>query len=284
MACGSTASRCRSRPTPSSTCCALNGWRTAPDRQEPPAEFQRRATVRRSDRTLPAGYVAPPEGLRRGRQGRPRRPDLRPGKRQDLRRQSRARPASGPITASTMSSCARSMPPACRATIRNGCASAAPTATSCADRRTSLPHDYVLPQAWRTALPEELYPTSYVIERTLAYLDDHARDGRRQAVLPAMLVSRSASSVHAARPLLGHVQARGHGAAGRIPHRQPAAAAARRRAACRARQRHPRRQLAAGLCRQRARDPRGDRADLRHDRDDRRRHREDPRSASTSSG
>jgi arylsulfatase A-like enzyme len=38
-----------------------------------------------------------------------------------------------------------------------------------------LPHDYVLPQAWRTALPEELYPTSYVVERTLAYLDDHAR-------------------------------------------------------------------------------------------------------------
>jgi arylsulfatase A-like enzyme len=32
-----------------------------------------------------------------------------------------------------------------------------------------------LPQAWRTALPEELYPTSYVVERTLAYLDDHAR-------------------------------------------------------------------------------------------------------------
>jgi arylsulfatase A-like enzyme len=39
-----------------------------------------------------------------------------------------------------------------------------------------LPHDYVMPQAWRTALPEELYPTSYVVERTLAYLDDHARN------------------------------------------------------------------------------------------------------------
>jgi arylsulfatase A-like enzyme len=38
-----------------------------------------------------------------------------------------------------------------------------------------LPHDYVLPQAWRTALPEELYPTSYVVERTLAWLDDFAR-------------------------------------------------------------------------------------------------------------
>ncbi len=40
-----------------------------------------------------------------------------------------------------------------------------------------LPHDYVMPQAWRTALPEELYPTSYVVERTLAYLDGHARNG-----------------------------------------------------------------------------------------------------------
>jgi arylsulfatase A-like enzyme len=38
----------------------------------------------------------------------------------------------------------------------------------------ALPTDYTLPQAWRTSLPEELYPTSYVVERTLAYLDDHA--------------------------------------------------------------------------------------------------------------
>jgi arylsulfatase A-like enzyme len=39
----------------------------------------------------------------------------------------------------------------------------------------ALPSNYVLPQAWRTSLPEELYPTSYVVERTLAYLDDYAR-------------------------------------------------------------------------------------------------------------
>ena len=38
-----------------------------------------------------------------------------------------------------------------------------------------LPHEYVLPQAWRTALPEELYPTSYVVERTLAWLDGFAQ-------------------------------------------------------------------------------------------------------------
>ncbi len=33
----------------------------------------------------------------------------------------------------------------------------------------------MLPQAWRTALPEELYPTSYVVERTLAWLDGFAQ-------------------------------------------------------------------------------------------------------------
>ncbi|MGH6771432.1 MAG: sulfatase family protein [Xanthobacteraceae bacterium] len=39
----------------------------------------------------------------------------------------------------------------------------------------ALPHDYVLPQAWRTRLPAELYPTSYVVERTIAWLEDYAQ-------------------------------------------------------------------------------------------------------------
>ncbi len=43
---------------------------------------------------------------------------------------------------------------------------------------------YSLPQAWRTAMPEELYPTSYVVERTLAYLDAHAA---RSAASPFFL-------------------------------------------------------------------------------------------------
>ena len=30
-----------------------------------------------------------------------------------------------------------------------------------------------MPQAWRTAIPEELYPTAYVAERACAWLDDH---------------------------------------------------------------------------------------------------------------
>jgi arylsulfatase A-like enzyme len=32
------------------------------------------------------------------------------------------------------------------------------------------------PQAWRTRIPEELYPTSYVAERTIAWLETHRRE------------------------------------------------------------------------------------------------------------
>ncbi len=38
-----------------------------------------------------------------------------------------------------------------------------------------LPHDYDCPQAVRTAVPEELYSTSYVKKRALEFLDDPAR-------------------------------------------------------------------------------------------------------------
>lgn len=37
---------------------------------------------------------------------------------------------------------------------------------------------YSVPQAWRTRIPEELYPTSFVAERTIAYLEDHAASRR----------------------------------------------------------------------------------------------------------
>ncbi len=36
------------------------------------------------------------------------------------------------------------------------------------------------PQAWRTAVPEELYPTSFVAEQTIQYLEDHAAGGREE--------------------------------------------------------------------------------------------------------
>ena len=56
------------------------------------------------------------------------------------------------------------------------------------------------------AIPEELYPTAYVAERTMKYLENYSRTRPRQAVFPAMLVSRSASSVHAAGAILGYVR------------------------------------------------------------------------------
>ena len=38
-------------------------------------------------------------------------------------------------------------------------------------------NEYSVPQAWRTAIPEDLYPTAYVAERTCAWLDDHVSKG-----------------------------------------------------------------------------------------------------------
>ena len=40
--------------------------------------------------------------------------------------------------------------------------------------KNQIANDYACPQAWRTAVPEELYSTTFVEERTRAYLDDHA--------------------------------------------------------------------------------------------------------------
>ena len=38
--------------------------------------------------------------------------------------------------------------------------------------KNSLPHDYICPQAYRTAIPEELYATAFLGERAAAFLDD----------------------------------------------------------------------------------------------------------------
>src|SRR4029434_7976142 len=35
-------------------------------------------------------------------------------------------------------------------------------------------------QAWRTRMPEALYPTAYVAERTMMYLENYARTDRSQ--------------------------------------------------------------------------------------------------------
>ena len=44
-------------------------------------------------------------------------------------------------------------------------------------RKNALAHDYICPQAWRTAVPEALYPSAFVAERTIGYLDRHVESG-----------------------------------------------------------------------------------------------------------
>ena len=99
--------------------------------------------------------------------------------------------------------------------------------TRCATQRISCAHDYVCPQAIRTPIPEELYPTSYIADKACEWLDGYAPRAARRSVLSDGVVSRSASSVHAAGPLLVDVSARRHGAAAEFRPRQPAAGAAR---------------------------------------------------------
>ena len=49
-----------------------------------------------------------------------------------------------------------------------------PNSKSLKGHKNSIPHNYTASQAWRTAIPEELYPTSYITEKSLKYLDEMA--------------------------------------------------------------------------------------------------------------
>jgi len=50
-----------------------------------------------------------------------------------------------------------------------------PDPASLRGAKNQLPgNDYIAPQAWRTRIPQELYSTSYVAERTIAFLERHA--------------------------------------------------------------------------------------------------------------
>jgi arylsulfatase A-like enzyme len=46
------------------------------------------------------------------------------------------------------------------------------------DAKNQLAHDYECPQAIRTPIPEELYPTRYIAERACMWLDDYGRAKR----------------------------------------------------------------------------------------------------------
>jgi arylsulfatase A-like enzyme len=48
------------------------------------------------------------------------------------------------------------------------------------DRKNQLPHDYACPQAYRTPIPEELYPTSYIADKSCEWLDRYTAGNRDQ--------------------------------------------------------------------------------------------------------
>ncbi|MDJ0826167.1 MAG: sulfatase-like hydrolase/transferase [Rhodobacter sp.] len=52
---------------------------------------------------------------------------------------------------------------------------AAPDWRALRDRDNELPHNYSCPQAYRTPIPEALYPTAWVADRAIDYLTDPAR-------------------------------------------------------------------------------------------------------------
>jgi arylsulfatase A-like enzyme len=53
-----------------------------------------------------------------------------------------------------------------------------PDADALRERKNQLAHDYVCPQAIRTPIPEELYPTSYIADKACAWLDGYGRAKR----------------------------------------------------------------------------------------------------------
>ncbi len=52
----------------------------------------------------------------------------------------------------------------------------APNWAALHDRANQLPHNYTCPQAYRTPVPEELYPTAYVADRAVEYLHGRKND------------------------------------------------------------------------------------------------------------
>ncbi len=53
-----------------------------------------------------------------------------------------------------------------------------PDADALRDPKNQLAHDYVCPQAIRTAIPEELYPTSYIADKACEWLEGYTRANR----------------------------------------------------------------------------------------------------------
>ncbi len=151
------------------------GWRTALIGKSHLQNMTGMPTVVEKPK-LPDGYQPPPAGFDEAEKDDYDRRGLRAGERPRLGQKPDTLRSACPITASTMSSCAQATPSRCMAPTPAGCASAGPTPIHCAARRRPCRRTMSLPQAWRTSLPEELYPTSYVVDRTIAYLEDARRN------------------------------------------------------------------------------------------------------------
>ena len=199
-----------------------NGWRTALIGKShlqnfgglPPAlnAGQRRGLRRRA------------EGPGRGRQGGPRLDPIYDRKETPgSSTQSGARPVPARITASSIVELCSNHATRVHGHYTKWLRDGGRTATGCAGLENALPHDYVMPQAWRTALPEELYPTSYVVERTMAGWT--ASRGRRDA--PFFLQCSFPDPHHPFTPpgrYWDMYKPADMELPSRIPHRQPAAA------------------------------------------------------------
>ena len=129
---------------------------------------------------------------------------------------------------------------------------------------------YTAPQAWRTRMPEELYPTAYVAERTMMYLENYARTDRSR---PFYLQCSFPDPHHPFTPP-GRYWDMYDPETIRLPSSfhagERADPAAFKKSLRRARAEQEQQRWPTHLCHQRARSERGDRAHLRHDFDDRR--------------
>ena len=124
----------------------------------------------------------------------------RPGARCKLRRGEEAAPSDGPYDQEHPKrwEAGRDFDMSCRSTASSTSTCAPRTATmvgghyyvwlksrrgdadALRDRKNQLPHDYVCPQAFRTPIPEELYPTSYIADKSCEWLDRYAAGERDQ--------------------------------------------------------------------------------------------------------
>ena len=154
-----------------------------------------------------------------------------------------------------------------------------PDADALRDHKNQLPHDYVCPQAFRTPIPEELYPTAYIADKSCEWLDRYAAGDRDK---PFFLMTSFPDPHHPFTPpgkYWSMYRPEDMALPPSFDHGNRPLARSDRVGAGAARERQGQHLRTGGVRRQRARGARGDGAELRHDHDDRRCHRSRPRYA-----